>query len=194
MKSLWSKNFTHEIWVKSETKIFFVSKGGPFGAFPIFKVSISRHWSSLKDIIGGTHSFECWNIDVDRCQNVQNSNWNKFECYIGHLQACKAKNKLWVILTQSHETTSFQKVMGNRVKFRILGVIQVLKGSFEFCYSSSVFKPNFKLIKLKNLEILDSLLQRRTTLLTLATGPRFWPEVAILELLTVLAEKFQNFG
>ena len=73
LKSLWSKDCTHEMWVKLETIFFFVSKGGPFGAFLIFKVSISRHWSSLKDMNGGTESFECWNIDVDGCQNVQNS-------------------------------------------------------------------------------------------------------------------------
>ena len=80
LKFLGSKGFTHKIWVKLETKNFFLSKGGPFGAFLIFKVSISRHWSSLKDINGGTDSFECWNIDVDGCQNVQNSIWNKFGC------------------------------------------------------------------------------------------------------------------
>ena len=33
LKSLWPRDFTHEIWAESETKKFFFPKGGPFDVF-----------------------------------------------------------------------------------------------------------------------------------------------------------------
>ena len=52
-------------------KFFSVSKGGPFGVFLIFKVSMWRRWSTIMDINGGIDSLERWNSDVNGCLNNQ---------------------------------------------------------------------------------------------------------------------------
>ena len=58
-------------------KIFLIPKGGPFGVFPIFKVSMSRCWTTFTDINGGTDSLECWNSGVNGCLNIKNFIWRQ---------------------------------------------------------------------------------------------------------------------
>ena len=58
-------------------KFFFVSKGGPFGVFPIFDVLIHRQWSTLTDRNGGSDYFECWNRGTKRCLNIKNLMWEQ---------------------------------------------------------------------------------------------------------------------
>ena len=66
---------THTKFEWNQKQNFFsVSKGGPFGVFLIFKVSMWRHWSRIMDINGGIHSLECWNNDVNGCLNHQRDN------------------------------------------------------------------------------------------------------------------------
>ena len=73
----YQKEQSHEIWGKSETIFFSFSKGGPFGVFPIFKVSIWRYWSTFTDINGGTDSLECWNSGVNEHLNIKNFIWEQ---------------------------------------------------------------------------------------------------------------------
>ena len=40
-------------------KFFSVSKGGPFGVFPIFEVLIHRQWLTLTERNGGSDFFDC---------------------------------------------------------------------------------------------------------------------------------------
>ena len=63
---------THTKFESNQRQNFFsVSKGGPFGVFLIFRVSMWRHWLTIMDIKGGIDSLECWNSDVNGCLNNQ---------------------------------------------------------------------------------------------------------------------------
>ena len=99
LKSLWSKDYTHKIWVKSETKLFSISKGGPFGVFLIFRVSMWRHWLTIMDIKGGIDSLECWNSDVNGCLNNQRNyletNFWQYHAYIIKFEAKTQYGPLW---------------------------------------------------------------------------------------------------
>ena len=56
---------------------FSFSKGGPFGVFLIFKVSIWRYWSTFTDKNRGTDSLECLNSGVNGCLNIKNFIWEQ---------------------------------------------------------------------------------------------------------------------
>ena len=75
LKSLWSKGLTHRILAKSETNFFFVSNGGPFGVFGIFKVSLCIRWSTLMDRNGGSDFLDCWNCGIKGCLNIKEIIW-----------------------------------------------------------------------------------------------------------------------
>ena len=77
VKSLGHKDCMFRISSKSETIFFSFSKGGPFGVFPIFKVSIWRYWLTFMDINGEIDSFECWNSGVNGCLNIKNFIWEQ---------------------------------------------------------------------------------------------------------------------
>ena len=106
LKPLWSKGSTHKIWVKSETKIFLIFKGGTLWCLLIFKVSMFRSWSPLTDRNGRTDSPKCWNSGVSRCSNIKNFIWeqvlgikrynlvddNSIKIDMGHYGPCPCDN------------------------------------------------------------------------------------------------------
>ena len=75
-ESLGHKDCMFWISSKSETNFFFIFKG-PFGVFPIFKVSIWRYWSTFTDKNRGTDSLECLNSGVNGCLNIKNFIWEQ---------------------------------------------------------------------------------------------------------------------
>ena len=80
-------------------KIFSVSKGGPFGVFLIFRVSMWRHWLTIMDIKGGIDSLECWNSDVNGCLNNQRNyletNFWQYHAFIIKFEAKTQYGPLW---------------------------------------------------------------------------------------------------
>ena len=56
---------------------FFVSKGGPFGVFAIFKVSLCIRWSTLTDRNGQSDFLDCWNSGIKECLNIKKSIWQQ---------------------------------------------------------------------------------------------------------------------
>ena len=80
-------------------KFFSVSKGGPFGVFLIFRVSMWRHWLTIMDIKGGIDSLECWNSDVNGCLNNQRNyletNFWQYHAFIIKFEAKTQYGPLW---------------------------------------------------------------------------------------------------
>ena len=58
-------------------KKFFVSKGGPFGVFAIFKVSLCIRWSTLTNRNGGLDFLDCWNSCIIGCLNIKKVIWEQ---------------------------------------------------------------------------------------------------------------------
>ena len=56
---------------------FFVSKGGPFGVFAIFKVSLCIRWSTLTDRNGQSDFLDCWNSGIKGCLNIKKIIWEQ---------------------------------------------------------------------------------------------------------------------
>ena len=113
LKSLWSMGLTHKISAKSETIFFFFSKGGPFGVFAIFEVSLCIHSLTLTDRNRGSDSLDYWNSGIKRCLNKKKQDWKDFQS--SRLCIC------WQYLLNSVEFCSFYNVFKDSGKFcRIL--------------------------------------------------------------------------
>ena len=58
-------------------KNFFVSKGGPFGVFVIFKVSLRTCWSTLTDRNEGSDFLDFWKSCIIGCLNIKKNIWEQ---------------------------------------------------------------------------------------------------------------------